>query len=123
MPGPLEGLRVFDLTLMMVGPWSTQNLGQLGAEVLHVERGGTDGRSLGGGVPPAINGMSVVYITCNMNKRQMFLDLKMEYDLGVALKLAASCDVFVENMRPGVVDRLGLSYQKLRELNPRMIYV
>lgn len=123
MPGPLEGLRVFDLTLMMVGPWSTQNLGQLGAEVLHVERGGTDGRSLGGGVPPSINGMSVVYITCNMNKRQIFLDLKAGYDLRVALKLAASCNVFVENMRPGVVDRLGLSYEVLRELNPRMVYV
>jgi crotonobetainyl-CoA:carnitine CoA-transferase CaiB-like acyl-CoA transferase len=123
MAGPLSGLRVFDLTLMMVGPWSTQNLGQMGAEVFHVERGGTDERSLGGRTPPSINGTSVVYMTCNMNKRSVFLDLKSEYDLGVAKRLISSSDVFVENMRPGVVDRLGLSYEDLRQINPRLIYV
>src|ERR1044071_2513639 len=84
MAGPLEGIRVFDLTLMMVGPWSTQNLGQLGAEVFHVERGGVEGKSLGGGTPPSINGTSVVFMTCNMNKRQIFLDLKSEFDQGIA---------------------------------------
>jgi crotonobetainyl-CoA:carnitine CoA-transferase CaiB-like acyl-CoA transferase len=123
MPGPLSGLRVFDLTLMMVGPWSTQNLAQMGAEVFHVERGGTDERSLGGRTPPSINGTSVVYMTNNMNKRSVFLDLKAEYDLSVALRLISTCDVFVENMRPGVVDRLGLSYEELRPFNPRLVYV
>ena len=121
MPGPLEGIRVFDLTLMMVGPWSTQNLGQMGAEVFHVERGGVEGRSLGGGTPPSINGTSVVFMTCNLNKRQIFLDLKSEHDQHVARKLVASCDVFVNNMRPGVVDRLGLSHDDLARINPRII--
>src|SRR6266545_1744935 len=121
MAGPLEGIRVFDLTLMMVGPWSTQNLGQMGAEVFHVERGGIEGRSLGGGTPPSINGMSVVFMTCNMNKRQIFLDLKSEYDQHVARKLIATCDVFVNNMRPGVVDRLGLSHEELARINPRLV--
>ncbi len=123
MPGPLEGIRVFDLTLMMVGPWSTQNLGQMGAEVFHVERGGTDERSLGGRTPPSINGTSVVYMTCNMNKRSLFLDLKAEYDLAVARRLISTCDLFVENMRPGVVDRLGLSFEELQRINPRLIYI
>src|SRR4051794_40376723 len=123
MPGPLEGIRVFDLTLMMVGPWSTQNLCQMGAEVFHIERGGVDGRTLGGNTPPSINGTSVVFMTCNTNKRGVFLDLKEDFDRNVARKLVASCDVFDENMRPGVVDRLGLSYEEVRRINPRIVYL
>ncbi|HEX5369252.1 MAG TPA: CoA transferase [Dehalococcoidia bacterium] len=121
MRGPLEGIRVFDLTLIMVGPWTTMNLGALGADVIHVERPNIARASLGG-VPPYINGTSVGFITWNMNKRQMFLDLKSEADLEVAYQLLATCDVFVDNMRPGVVDRLGLSYEKLSEINPRIVY-
>src|SRR3954465_12377848 len=123
MAGPLQGIRVFDLTLMMVGPWSTQNLGQMGAEAFHVERGGTDEGSLGGRTPPSKKATSVVCMTCNMNKRSVFLDLKSEWDLAIAKKLIASYDVFVENMRTGVVDRLGLDYETLRAINPRLIYV
>ena len=103
MRGPLEGIRVFDLTLIMVGPWSTMNLGALGADVIHIERPGIDDKSLGGGVPPYMNGVSIGHITWNMNKRQMFLDLKSASDLELARKLLATCDVFVDNMRPGVV--------------------
>jgi len=80
-----------------------------------------EGRSLGGGTPPSINGTSVVFMTCNMNKRQIFLDLKSEFDQQVARKLIATCDVFVNNMRPGVVDRLGLGHDELARLNPRLI--
>jgi crotonobetainyl-CoA:carnitine CoA-transferase CaiB-like acyl-CoA transferase len=122
MRGPLEGIRVFDLTLIMVGPWSTMNLGALGADVIHIERPGIEDKSLGGGIPPYINGVSIGHITWNMNKRQMFLDLKSEFDLDLAHKLLATCDVFVDNMRPGVADRLGLSYEKLSEINPRLVY-
>src|SRR5438034_10845409 len=102
MRGPLEGIRVFDLTLIMVGPWSTMHLGALGADVIHVERPGIEDSALGGGVPPAINGTSVGHITWNMNKRQLFLYVKAEHDLETARKLIATCDVFVNNMRPGV---------------------
>jgi crotonobetainyl-CoA:carnitine CoA-transferase CaiB-like acyl-CoA transferase len=122
MRGPLEGIRVFDLTLIMVGPWSTMNLGALGADVIHIERPGIEKSSLGGGIPPTINGTSIGHITWNMNKRQMFLDLKSEFDIDVAYQLLATCDVFVDNMRPGVADRLGLSYEKLCEINPRIVY-
>jgi crotonobetainyl-CoA:carnitine CoA-transferase CaiB-like acyl-CoA transferase len=123
MRGPLEGIRVFDLTLIMVGPWSTMNLGAMGADVIHIERPGIDDRSLGGGIPPYMNGVSIGHITWNMHKRQMFLDLKSEDEVAVAHKLLATCDVFVDNMRPGVADRLGLSYEKLSEINPRIVYM
>jgi crotonobetainyl-CoA:carnitine CoA-transferase CaiB-like acyl-CoA transferase len=122
MRGPLEGIRVFDLTLIMVGPWSTMNLGALGADVIHIERPGIEKSSLGGGIPPTINGTSIGHITWNMNKRQMFLDLKAEFDNDIARKLIATCDVFVDNMRPGVADRLGLSYEALSEISPRLVY-
>jgi crotonobetainyl-CoA:carnitine CoA-transferase CaiB-like acyl-CoA transferase len=122
MRGPLEGIRVFDLTLIMVGPWSTMNLGALGADVIHIERPGIERGSLGGGIPPYINGTSIGHITWNMNKRQMFLDLKSEFDIDMAHQLLATCDVFVDNMRPGVADRLGLSYEKLSEINPGIVY-
>jgi crotonobetainyl-CoA:carnitine CoA-transferase CaiB-like acyl-CoA transferase len=122
MRGPLEGIRVFDLTLIMVGPWSTMNLGALGADVIHIERPGIERGSLGGGIPPYINGTSIGHITWNMNKRQLFLDLKSEFDVDMAHQLLAMCDVFVDNMRPGVADRLGLSYEKLSEINPRIVY-
>ena len=121
MRGPLDGIRAFDLTLIMVGPWSTMNLGGMGADVIHIERPNIERASLGG-VPPYINGTSVGFITWNMNKRQMFLDLKSELDLEIAYKVIANCDVFVDNMRPGVADRLGLSYERLSEINPRLIY-
>jgi crotonobetainyl-CoA:carnitine CoA-transferase CaiB-like acyl-CoA transferase len=122
MRGPLEGIRVFDLTLIMVGPWTTMNLGALGADVIHIERPGIEKSSLGGGIPPTINGTSIGHITWNMNKRQLFLDLKAEFDNETARKLIATCDVFVDNMRPGVADRLGLSYEALSAINPRIVY-
>lgn len=123
MRGPLDGIRVFDLTLIMVGPWSTMNLGAMGADVIHIERPGIEDKSLGGGIPPYMNGVSIGHITWNMNKRQMFLDMKSDNDRDVAHKLLATCDVFVDNMRPGVADRLGLSYETLSAINPRIVYM
>lgn len=122
MRGPLDGIRVFDFTLLMVGPWSTMNLGALGADVIHIERPGIEDSALGGGVPPSINGTSVGHITWNMNKRQLFLDAKGQHDVGIAKRLIATCDVFVCNMRPGVAEKLGLGYEALREINRRLVY-
>src|SRR3954463_13317923 len=65
MRGPLEGIRIFDLTLIMVGPWSTMNLGALGADVIHIERPDIEDKSLGGGIPPYINGVSIGHVTWN----------------------------------------------------------
>lgn len=120
-PGPLQGIRVFDLTLWMVGPWAGSQLGALGADVLHVERPGTKPEALGR-VPPTIDGTSIGYLAWNMSKRGLGLDLKDPGHLRVALDVLDHCDVFLANMRPGVVDRLGLGYEAVAARNPRIVY-
>ena len=117
----LEGIRVFDLTIAAVGPWATKLLGALGADVIKVEAPGGD--RLSHAVPPMIRGNSVLYISANHNKRMIELDLKKEADRAIALKIVEQSDVFVQNMRPGAVERLGLGYEVVTKINPRMIYV
>jgi CoA:oxalate CoA-transferase len=117
----LEGIRVFDLTIAAVGPWSTKLLGALGADVIKVEAPGGD--RLSHMVPPQIKGSSVLYISANHNKRMIELDLKKEADRAIALRIIEKSDVFVQNMRPGAVERLGLGYDVVAKVNPRMIYV
>ena len=117
----LEGIRVFDLTIAAVGPWSTKLLGALGADVIKVEAPGGD--RLSHAVPPLIKGESVLYIAANHNKRMVELDLKREADRAMALKIIEKSDVFVQNMRPGAVERLGLGHQVVTKVNPRLIYV
>jgi len=117
----LEGIRVFDLTVAAVGPWSTKLLGALGADVIRVERPGGD--NLSTGVPPRINGTSVLHISANHNKRNIELDLKQESDRAIALRILEQCDVFVQNMRTGTVERLGMGYDDVAKVNPRIIYV
>lgn len=119
--GPLSGIRVFDLTLWMVGPWAGMHLGALGADIIHVERPDTPNSQLGR-VPPSIDGTSIGYLAWNMNKRGLGLNLKNPEDVRTALDVAATCDVFLANMRPGVVDRLGLGYEALAERNPGIVY-
>ena len=104
----LDGIRVFDLTLAAVGPWATKLLGALGADVIKVEAPGGD--RLSHAVPPMIKGNSVLYISANHNKRMIELDLKKEADRAIALKIIEQSDIFVQNMRPGAVERLGLGY-------------
>jgi formyl-CoA transferase len=112
---------VFDLTLWMVGPWAGSQLGALGADVLHVERPDTPPEKLGR-VPPTIEGTSIGYIAWNMSKRGLGLDLKNPAHVSAALDIAARCDVFLSNMRPGVVDRLGLGYEAVTARNPGVVY-
>ncbi len=122
MPGPLDGVRVFDLTLFMVGPWAGMQLGAMGADVIHAEEPG----SIHGSriwVPPSMKGTSVGYIVWNLNKRGMLLDLKQEQDRNIAYRIVETSDVFLENMRPGAVERLGMGYEKLAALNDRLVYV
>jgi crotonobetainyl-CoA:carnitine CoA-transferase CaiB-like acyl-CoA transferase len=121
MSGILDGIRVFDLTVAAVGPWATKLLGELGADVIKVEAPGGD--NLSHGVPPKIKGSSVLYISGNYNKRMIELNLKHEADRATALKIVEQCDVFVNNMRPGAVERLGLGYDVASRLNPKIIYV
>src|SRR5579863_2417794 len=117
----LEGIRVFDLTIAAVGPWATKLLGAMGADVIKVEAPGGD--RLSHAVPPTIKGNSVLYISANHNKRMIELDLKKEADRAIALRIIEQSDVFVQNMRPGAVERLGLGYDVVARVNPRMIYV
>jgi crotonobetainyl-CoA:carnitine CoA-transferase CaiB-like acyl-CoA transferase len=117
----LDGIRVFDLTIAAVGPWATKLLGALGADVIKVEAPGGD--RLSHAVPPTIRGNSVLYISANHNKRMIELDLKKEADRAIALKIIEKSDVFVQNMRPGAVERLGLGYDVVAKINPRIVYV
>jgi crotonobetainyl-CoA:carnitine CoA-transferase CaiB-like acyl-CoA transferase len=121
VPKILDGIRVFDLTIAAVGPWATKLLGALGADVIKVEAPGGD--RLSHAVPPMIKGSSVLYISANHNKRMIELDLKKEADRAIALKIIEQSDVFVQNMRPGAVERLGLGYEVVAKVNPRTIYV
>jgi crotonobetainyl-CoA:carnitine CoA-transferase CaiB-like acyl-CoA transferase len=121
MAKPLDGIRVFDLTVAAVGPWATKLLGAMGADVIKVEAPGGD--QLSHAVPPRIKGNSVLYISANHNKRMIELDLKREADRAIALRILEKSDVFVNNMRPGAVERLGLSYDVVAKVNPLIIYV
>jgi crotonobetainyl-CoA:carnitine CoA-transferase CaiB-like acyl-CoA transferase len=120
MPGILDGIRVFDLTIAAVGPWASKLLGELGADVIKVEA--PEGE-LSHVIPPPIKGTAVLYISANFNKRHIVLDLKNEGDRALALKLIEKSDIFVQNMRPGAVERLGLGYDVVSQINPKIIFV
>jgi formyl-CoA transferase len=118
---PLEGITILDLTVMTAGPVGTMLLGDLGADVIKVEepQRGDLARSLG---TQFVNGESVQFLSQNRNKRSIRLDLKTRAGRDVFLRLAAEADVVVENFRPGTVDRLGIGYDAVKALNPRVIY-
>lgn len=120
MPGVLDGIRVFDLTIAAVGPWAAKLLGELGADVIKVEA--PEGE-LAHYIPPPIKGTAVLYISANFNKRHIVLDLKQEEDRAIALKIIEKSDVFLQNMRPGAVERLGLGYDVVSQVNPKLVYV
>ena len=120
MAGVLDGIRVFDLTLAAVGPWASKLLGQLGADVIHVEGPKPE---LAHNIPPYVRGTGVLYLAANGGKRHVMLDLKDPADRATALRLVEQCDVFVQNMRPGAVDKLGLSYEAVSAVNPGIVYV
>ena len=118
---PLTGIRVLDLSRILAGPWCTMLLGDLGADVLKVERPGVgdDTRTWG---PPFAGGESAYYLCCNRNKRSITVDLKSEEGVALVRELAAGADVLVENFTPGLMKGFGLDYESLRAVNPRLIY-
>jgi crotonobetainyl-CoA:carnitine CoA-transferase CaiB-like acyl-CoA transferase len=120
-PGALDGLLVADFSRVLAGPLCTQTLGDLGADVVKVERpaNGDDTRAWG---PPFVEQGSTYYLGLNRNKRSIALDLADPGDLGLARRLAARADVVVESFRPGTIDRLGLGYDAVAADNPAVVY-
>uniref|UniRef100_A0A8C4H473 Succinyl-CoA:glutarate-CoA transferase n=1 Tax=Dicentrarchus labrax TaxID=13489 RepID=A0A8C4H473_DICLA len=118
---PLEGVRVLDLTRVLAGPFATMILGDLGAEVIKVERpgAGDDTRAWG---PPFVGTESVYFLSVNRNKKSISVDLKHPRGANVIQELAAVCDVLVENYLPGKLQQMGLGYEQLSRVNPQLIY-
>jgi len=113
-------VRVLDLTTILLGPFATQILGDMGADVVKVESPGGDAtRAVG---PPPADGMGAVFLGTNRNKRSVVLDLKQDQGREALLRLAAEADVFVHNMRPQAIGRLGLGYEQLVERRADIVY-
>jgi formyl-CoA transferase len=128
MPGPLAAIRVLDLTRVLAGPWAAQNLADLGAEVIKIERPkkGDDSRAFG---PPWLKDAAgrdtaeSAYFACtNRGKKSLTLDLSRPQGQAIARELAAQCDVLLENFKFGDLDRYGLGYPQLKAVNPGLIY-
>ena len=118
--GPLSGVRVLDLTQFLSGPFGTQILGDLGAEIIKVE---APTGELSRTMPPYfVEGDSAYYLSINRNKKSVVIDLKTEQGVALVLDLAARSDVLIENNRPGVMTRLGLDWETVKRVNPRLVY-
>ncbi|MBL8135573.1 MAG: CoA transferase [Acidobacteria bacterium] len=117
---PLDGLKVVDLTRVLAGPFCTQLLGDMGADVIKIEepRLGDDTR----GWAPFVDGWSSYFLSVNRNKRSLALDLKSPAGADVFSRLLRDADVLVENLRPGTLARLGFGWEQVSALNPRLIY-
>jgi crotonobetainyl-CoA:carnitine CoA-transferase CaiB-like acyl-CoA transferase len=120
----LEGVRVVDFTQMMLGPWGTQFLGDMGADVIKIERPkvGEWERGLAA-MGELLAGTSPFFLAMNRNKRSLTVDLKDPRGKEILYKLVATAHLVTENFRPGVLDRLGLGYEDLKKINPSIVYV
>jgi hypothetical protein len=120
--GPLNGVRIIDLTQFVLGPYATQTLGDLGADVIKVEEPGGD-RQRKDGKPPNLKEMGPSFIALNRNKRSVALDLKSEDGKAALRALVLTGDIFIHNMRPSAIARLGFSYEDVRAIKPNIVYV
>lgn len=122
MPGPLDGIRVIDVTTVLLGPYGTQILGDMGADVIKVEAPPTGdiARNMG---TVRHAGMGGIYLNANRNKRSLALDLKRDDAKDVLRRLVATADVFVHNMRPEAIERLGFGYRAVSAIKPDIVYV
>src|ERR1700693_6367480 len=124
MTRPFEGIRVIDITHVLAGPFATYQLAVLGADVIKVEHPDDPDQSRGAGTDKELNrrNMGTAFLTQASNKRSITLDLKLEKDREILRKLVATADVIVENYRPGAFEALGLGYEAMAAINPRLIY-
>nr|XP_015090068.1 succinate--hydroxymethylglutarate CoA-transferase isoform X3 [Vicugna pacos] len=118
---PLEGVKILDLTRVLAGPYATMNLGDLGAEVIKVERPGTgdDTRTWG---PPFVGTESTYFLSVNRNKKSIAVNIKDPKGVKIIKELAAVCDVFVENYVPGKLSAMGLGYEDIDKIAPHIVY-
>jgi formyl-CoA transferase len=121
MSGPLEGIRVIDLSRIVVGPYCTMVLGDMGADVIKIEMPGIGDETRMWG-PPFAGDESAYYISLNKNKRSLSLNFKKEKGKDILERLIAQSDVLVENYRLGTLEKLGLGYESVKEINARLIY-
>ena len=119
MTAPLEGIRVLDFSIMLAGPYCARLLADVGADVIKIEPPEGDDMRLR---TPLRDGHSAYFGQLNAGKRSLALDLKNAEAIKLVHRLVAEADIVVENFRPGVMDRLGLGYDSLREINPRLIF-
>ena len=121
-PPPLTGIRILDLSRIIAGPLCTQQLSDMGAEVIKIENpvGGDDTRRFS---EPGVDGLSHFFLAFNRNKKSVAMDIRDPAAQALIHELAANCDVLVQNFRPGVMKRFGLDYESIRERHPHLIYL
>ncbi|MFB6105580.1 MAG: CaiB/BaiF CoA transferase family protein [Halobacteriaceae archaeon] len=119
----LDGITVVDFTQLMAGGWTTQKLGDMGADVVKIERKSGDVQRHMGYQGKFIDGEGIGFLAMNRNKRSVVLDLKADEGFEAATRLIEEADVVVQNFRPGVMERLGLDYESVAEINPEVVYV
>ncbi|MGP1613945.1 MAG: CaiB/BaiF CoA transferase family protein [Pollutimonas bauzanensis] len=127
-PAPLTGIRVLDLTRVLAGPWCTQNLADLGAEVIKIERPGAGDDTRGWG-PPYLKDAhgkdtteAAYYASANRNKQSVAIDIATERGAGLVRELSRQCDILVENFKVGGLRKYGLDYESIKAINPALIY-
>ncbi|MCA9989917.1 MAG: CoA transferase, partial [Anaerolineales bacterium] len=121
MPGPLAGLKILDFSTLLPGPFATMWLADLGADVVRVENPSRP--DVVRFLPPFDGDVSAWHATLHRSKRSLTLDLKQPGAAGIVQRLVQTYDILLEQFRPGVMARLGLGYEALRDANPRLIYV
>jgi crotonobetainyl-CoA:carnitine CoA-transferase CaiB-like acyl-CoA transferase len=121
MPGPLDGYRILDLSAVISGPYATMILADQGADVIKIEPPGTGDFTRSAGNQSG--GLSASFLNNNRNKRSVVLDLKRPEAVEAVKRIAASCDALVQNFRPGVMERLGLVYDDVKDVKPDIVYV
>lgn len=116
--GALSGIKILDLTQFLSGPFCTMTLGDLGAEVIKIER-----PKPVPGSGPFLNGERIYDLSLNRSKKGITINLKSEKEKKMLLKMAEKADVLIENFRPGTMDKMGLGYEDMKKVNPRLVYV